>query len=122
MVAQCESLQHSNATASYNHHSSSADTAQLVSSMFQFFIALTYEKRSNVATVLSLSEVVHLAEVLAAGGVDVESVVVPALAPLIIDIYVKRGVRYRPALRLSVLNSPLEHLSDLNEQLARELE
>lgn len=90
--------------------------------MFQFFIALTYEKRSNVATVLSLSEVVHLAEVLAAGGVDVESVVVPALAPLIIDIYVKRGVRYRPALRLSVLNSPLEHLSDLNEQLARELE
>lgn len=67
-------------------------------------------------------KVVHLAEVLAAGGVDVESFVVPALAPLIIDIYVRRGVRYHPALRLNVLNSPQERLSDLNEQLARNLQ
>lgn len=65
---------------------------------------------------------VHLAEVLAAGGVDVDSFVVPALAPLIIDIYVRRGARYHSALRINVLNSPQEKLSDLNAQLVKDLQ
>ncbi|KAM7533054.1 hypothetical protein Aperf_G00000124107 [Anoplocephala perfoliata] len=128
LMSQCESLQHSNATASYNHQTSSKDAAELISSMFKFFVVLTYERKSNTTasseakTVLTLSEVVHLAEVLAAGGVDVDSFVIPALAPLIIDIYVRRGARYHPALRLNVLNSPQEKLSELNAQLIKDLQ
>ncbi|VUZ46534.1 unnamed protein product, partial [Hymenolepis diminuta] len=127
LMAQCESLQHSNATASYNHQTSSKNVSELVSSLFKFFIVLTYERKSSASstleakTVLTLSEVVHLAEVLAAGGVDVDSFVVPALAPLIIDIYVRRGARYHSALRINVLNSPQEKLSDLNAQLLKDL-
>lgn len=62
-MSQCESLQHNNATASYNHQTSSKDAAELVSNMFKFFVVLTYERRSNVSsaseakTVLTLSEV-----------------------------------------------------------------
>ncbi|VDN99124.1 unnamed protein product [Rodentolepis nana] len=127
LMSQCESLQHSNATASYNHQTSSKDASELVSSLFKFFIVLTYERKSSASsnlesrTVLTLSEVVHLAEVLAAGGVDVDSFVIPALAPLIIDIYVRRGARYHPALRINALNSPQEKLSDLNAQVAKDL-
>ncbi len=154
-MAHCEALQHSNANASYNHRTSSKDSALLVSNMFQFFVSLCYEKSNAPAeggapnapsTVLSLSEVrpsdgandltnnflwvnfsrlelqvVHLAEMLAAGGVDVDSVVVPALAPLVIDIYVQKGARYRPAMRAHVLNSPQEQLVAFNVPLAKEL-
>lgn len=60
---------------------------------------------------------VHLAEVLAAGGVDVDSFVVPALAPLIIDIYVVRGIQYHSALRVNRPNSPQRRLADLKDQL-----
>nr|CDS34166.1 huntingtin [Hymenolepis microstoma] len=127
LITQCESLQHSNATASYNHQTSSKNASELVSSLFKFFIVLTYERKNSGSsnlqskTVLTLSEVVHLAEVLAAGGVDVDSFVIPALAPLIIDIYVHRGARYHPALRINALNSPQEKLSDLNAQVAKDL-
>lgn len=54
---------------------------------------------------------------LAAGGVDVDSFVVPALAPLIIDIYVVRGIQYHSALRVNRPNSPQRRLADLKDQL-----
>ncbi|VDK22231.1 unnamed protein product [Taenia asiatica] len=127
VMVQCESMQHNNATWSYNHKTSSKVVTQLVSNMFQFFVVLTHEKRSSpgttpdTITVLSLSEVVHLAEVLAAGGVDVDSFVVPALAPLIIDIYVFRGIQYRSALRVNRPNSPQQRLTDMQDQLSKGL-
>ncbi|CDS43612.1 huntingtin [Echinococcus multilocularis] len=127
VMAQCESMQHDNATASYNHKTSSKEVTQLVSNMFQFFVALTHEKKISLGTtsdakaVLSLSEVVHLVGVLAAGGVDVDSFVVPALAPLIIDVYVVRGVQYRSALRVKWQNSQQQRLIDLKDQLFKDL-
>ncbi|VDD82356.1 unnamed protein product [Mesocestoides corti] len=127
VMTQCEAMQHSNANASYSQHASSKDSAQLLSSMFQFFVALTYE-RSSVSvdktshpTVLSLSEVVHLAEVLAAGGVDVDSFVVPALAPLVVDVFVQRGARYRLALRTHLPDSPHGSLNEANVSLNKDL-
>ncbi|VDM23732.1 unnamed protein product [Hydatigera taeniaeformis] len=126
-MVQCESMQHNNATGSYNQKTSSKGVTELVSNMFQFFVVLTHEKKGSpdttpdARTVLSLSEVVHLAEVLAAGGVDVNSFVVPALAPLIIDIYVVRGIQHHNTLRANWPNSPQGRLSDLKDHLVKDL-
>ncbi|KAL5106555.1 Huntingtin [Taenia crassiceps] len=112
VMVQCESMQHNNATGSYNYKTSSKEVTQKKSSP---------SATPDARTVLSLSEVVHLAEVLAAGGVDVDSFVVPALAPLIIDIYVVRGMQYHSSFRVSRPNSPQRSLTDLKDQLFKGL-
>lgn len=48
-----------------------------------------------VNSFLICAQVMHLAETLAANGVDTESVVFPALAPLVIDVFVQRAAKYR---------------------------
>nr|VZI18976.1 unnamed protein product [Spirometra erinaceieuropaei] len=120
VLEQCESLQHSNANLSHNDRTHSSGLGHLVSCMFQFFLVLTYERKpaggnseaesvevvgdsaTSAAvqeTILTLAEVFHLAESLAAAGVDAETAFFPALAPIIIDVYVQRATTFRACLQ-----------------------
>uniref|UniRef100_A0A0X3NWT4 Huntingtin n=2 Tax=Schistocephalus solidus TaxID=70667 RepID=A0A0X3NWT4_SCHSO len=119
VLEQCESLQHSNANLYHNERTLASGLDHLVSCMFQFFLVLTYERKpargnsegdsvdivgssataSVQETILTLAEVFHLAESLAAAGVDPETVVFPALAPIIIDVYVQRATNFHASLQ-----------------------